>query len=44
MRGWIVPTTGGLKGGEVNVAALNLLKIAKSLDAKVGEFFQQSNH
>ena len=30
---------GRIERGEVNVAALNLLKIAKSLEAEVGDFF-----
>ena len=30
---------GRIERGEANVAALNLLKIAKALDADVGEFF-----
>ncbi len=32
---------GRIERGEVNVAALNLLKIAKSLETEVGEFFPQ---
>jgi transcriptional regulator with XRE-family HTH domain len=30
---------GRIERGEVNVAALNLLKIAETLEAEVGEFF-----
>lgn len=33
---------GRIERGEVNVAALNLLKIAESLETEVGEFFPQS--
>ena len=33
---------GRIERGEVNVAALNLLKIAGSLEAEVGEFFPRS--
>ena len=32
---------GRIERGEVNVAALNLLKIAESLEAEVGEFFSK---
>lgn len=32
---------GRIERGEVNVAALNLLKIANSLETEVGEFFPQ---
>ena len=35
---------GRIERGEVNVAALNLLKIAASLEAEVGEFFPKSKH
>ena len=33
---------GRIERGEVNVAALNLLKIADTLEVEVGEFFSQS--
>lgn len=34
---------GRIERGEVNVAALNLLKIADALETEVGEFFPKSN-